>query len=186
MKLPYIDAHSTPIKINMSTTRGRLSIEQASATLDIKSTPARLDIESKQPVVVIDLSNTWDALTGGTPLKFMERIYNQQGQYVYEGISRKIQQYEQIGDLRIKQNPIPQIAKSNAFERSFTLQVYGPASGMNVSFTADIAAPQVQYTPGKVDADITPNYPVMNHSPGEVKFYTEQYPFVEITVKNAQ
>ena len=183
MQISHIDIRSTPIKISTTTTKGEFDMRQTRATLQVETGLGEWNIKTKRPEVIVDLSKTWDALTGGDHLRCMERIYNQKGQYVYEGIRRRIEQYRQIADVSVPNNPIGNIAYSNAFQRELQLNVFGEASHLNVSFTPEIENPDIEYIRKYAKTDITPGSVHISYQPGTIKTEVVQYPSVSINVK---
>lgn len=181
MRFPQIDIRQTPARLDISSKLGQFNIRQQNATMDIQTTQAVIDVKTKQPVVTVDMSKTWDALNGGGTLSFMNRIYNQSGQFVQDAINQTVQEYNQIGDLTRPVDPIPEIARRSMFRDPPKLQVYGQASVLNLSFNAQITPPDIKITPGRAEVSIVPNKPEINYQRGGVRIAMAQYPSVHIT-----
>lgn len=181
MTFPQIQIQQTPARIDIQSTRGQFEIRQQKASMDIETTRGVLEVHSEQPVVKVDMSKTWDALTGGNNLRLMSRIYNQFGQFVQQAIENTVDEYNQIGDLRNTEDPIPEIARQSMFAKQPKLQIYGEASISNISFDVQISKPEVNFTPGKADVKVTPNKPQIEYHRGNVNIQMAQYPSVNIT-----
>jgi hypothetical protein len=181
MRLPQIDIRQTPARLNISSKLGEYHITQKNASMDIKTTQAVIDIKTETPVVMADMTKTWDALNGGGTLSFMNRLYNQFGQFVQDAINRTVQEYNQIGDLTLDTDPIPNIARQSLFRSPPKLQIYGEASVFNLSFNVKITPPDIRITPGKAEVSVIPNKPEINYQRGGVNISMAQYPVVHIT-----
>ncbi|MGG4144862.1 DUF6470 family protein [Paenibacillus algorifonticola] len=181
MKLPQLNIQSTLGKIGIQSELGKYDIKQSSATLDISTVHTTMDIKSSQPIVVIDQSKMWDALTGGKPEAFWNRIYNQFGRFVQEGISQTIQDYDRIGDILYDGDPVGDIAGESFSRQSYQLQIFGPASAGNISFEAVIQKPEINITPGHVEMNVQTSKPQIEYQRGGVNIYMERYPSVQIT-----
>ncbi|MFD0590660.1 DUF6470 family protein [Paenibacillus sp. GCM10027627] len=180
MRLPQIQIHSTPARIGIESKLGHYKIDQKQADVRMKSVDAVVNINSEPAVVLIDQSKTWEALTGGKPLPFWNRIYNQSGKYVLDAINKTVQEYNQIGDI-LAEGTIAALAKQSLSEERPKLQVFGPASPNNVSFKAVLSDPEINVTRGYVDIEVRPNPPQIEYMRGHVKTYMAQRPSVEVT-----
>ncbi|RJE85632.1 hypothetical protein D3P07_20785 [Paenibacillus sp. 1011MAR3C5] len=181
MRFPQIQIEQIPARLDITSTQGKFDIRQKSATMNVQSTPGVLEVESEPPVVIVDMTKTWDALTGGKPISFMNRIYDQFGQFVQHAIENTVSTYNQIGDLTLEENPIGEIAIQNMLRQPPKVQIYGEASVANISFEAHVSPPRINYTPGKVDIETIPNKPQVDFQRGGVQYQMTQYPAVRIT-----
>ncbi|GBG07193.1 hypothetical protein PAT3040_01741 [Paenibacillus agaridevorans] len=181
MRLPQIQIQSMPARIDIRSQQGRFDIRQQPAVMDIKSTRTVIDVEWERPEVLFDMTKTWEALNGGGNLAFMNRIYNQSGQFVLQSIQNTVSEYDRIGDLPTDGSAIAAIAKESMYRQPPKLQMYGEASVLNLSFDPRISKPQVQVRPGDVNISITPSKPEINYQRGNVNIEMAQYPAVQIT-----
>lgn len=181
MTFPQIQIQQTPARLDIQSKPGQFEIHQQKASMDIETTSAVLDIQTEQPVVIVDMSKTWDAITGGNPLRLMGRIYNQFGQFVQQAIENTVDEYNQIGDLRNTEDPIPEIARQSMYAKPPKVQIYGDASISNISYDVQLSKPEVDFKPGKVDVNISPNKPDIEFHRGNVNIQMAQYPSVKIT-----
>ncbi|KQO11006.1 DUF6470 family protein [Paenibacillus sp. Leaf72] len=181
MKLPQLQIQSTSGKIGIQSGLGKYDIKQGHATMDISTVNTIIDVKSTQPVLIIDQSKMWDALTGGKPEAFWNRLYNQFGQFVIQGIEQTVQEYDRIGDILYNGDPVGDIAGESLSRQQPALQVYGPASVLNVRFDVVIEKPEINVTPGHVKVDVQTNKPQIEYRRGGVNIYMERYPSVQIT-----
>lgn len=180
MKLPQIQIHSIQGRIGIESQQGHYNIRQSQAEVQMKTVDAVVKINSEPAVVLVDQSKTWEALTGGKPIPFWNRIYNQSGKFVLDAINRTVQEYNQIGDILAEGNPVAAIAKQSISRKRPELQIFGPATPNNVSFKAVLAVPQIQVSRGFVDVNVQTNPPRIDYQRGYVKTFLKQRPSVEI------
>lgn len=112
---------------------------------------------------------------------FWNRIYSQYKQVAIENLNRIVDEGNRMGDLRIKGNPIPELALNEFVEGAPDLQVYGPASLDNTSFDYIPNDPDIQFIPGELNIQAQIQRPEINFHRGSVNIYMEQYPKVTIT-----
>lgn len=175
-----IQIRQTQGLIGIKTEPGQFEIQQSPASLSIETVNTRLEIHSQPPTIQYDQSKMWDALNGGKPMSFWNRIYNQQGQFVEQAISRINSNYERIGNILHSGNAIADIAAENiAIE--LPLQVYGPASSDNIDFDVTVQKPEIQVTPGHVNIQVSSNHPEIQYKRGNVSVYMQQFPNLQIT-----
>lgn len=181
MKLPQLQIHSTRARIGIESELGQYQIKQSPASVQIKSKDAVVHIETEPAVVMVDLTKTWDALTGGKPIPFWNRIYNQSGKYVIDAIQSTVEEYNRIGNILAEGNPIADLAHESMFRERPKLVIFGPASPNNVEFKPVITNPDIQVEIGGVDIQVQPNRPQIDYQRGYVRTFMEQYPSVKVT-----
>lgn len=181
MRLPQIQIQSTPARLGIQTDLGKFEIKQGRAELNIESTPAVIDIKNAKPEIIIDQSKTWDALTGGKPISFWNRVYSSYTQFPVSYVEKTVQDYNQIGDLTAGGNPIAEIARQSLSQELIPIQVYGEASHLNVKFDAVIQKPEINVQPGRVNIQSDIKQPEVNFQRGKVQIYMEQYASITIT-----
>ncbi|MFD0957914.1 DUF6470 family protein [Paenibacillus chungangensis] len=182
MRIPQISIHSTSAEMGIKSKLGHFEIKQKQATIAIHSVDAVVSIQSEPAVVLIDLSKTWDALTGGKPIAFWNRIYGQSNKYVLDAIRHTVQEYNQIGDVLSDGNPLAEAAKQSLSRERPKLQVYGSASPANVDFKAVLSDPEIQVSRGYVNVDAKINRPQIAYQRGYVNTFMKKYPSVEVSV----
>ncbi|AJY74515.1 DUF6470 family protein [Paenibacillus beijingensis] len=180
MKLPQLQIYQQPAKLGFRTEWGKVSIHQQQAEQQFHTVPTQVDITSSQPVVVIDQSLTWDAINGGKPEAFIQRIYSQTGEYMKRHTIDINHKWQRIADLSTKHNPIPDLAREELGRERPALPVYGPASVMNTKFDPQVRKPEIKVTPGYIEKDVQTHPVDIRFTPGKVHFYMEQYPSVTI------
>lgn len=178
--MPQLQIQSTPARIGIDSKLGHYEIKQSPATVRMDSRPAVVHIQSEPAIVHIDQSKTWEALTGGKPIPFWNRIYNSSGRYVLDAINQTVQDYNRIGNILANGNPIAEIARESLSKSPSKLPVYGPASPNNVEFTPVLNKPQIDVQVGDTDIQVQVNRPNIDYKRGHVRTYMEQYPSVQV------
>ncbi|GIO12280.1 hypothetical protein J19TS2_18350 [Cohnella xylanilytica] len=181
---------STPF-LSIQSQRGLISVESEPARLDIHRTPPDIQVESTDPVVeahnapgelVIDQTDSWNALNGGKPEAFWQRIYSQYKEIALQNLQKIVEDGNRVGDLRDRVNPIPEMALEEFVEGAPDLQVYGPATADNVDIQYipnDVNLTVVR--PGDVRVDVQTHPLKIAYHPGKVTVSVQQYPKVTIT-----
>jgi len=129
----------------------------------------------------IDQSLTNDALTGGKPEAFWNRIYSQYKQIAQQNIEQIVEKGNQMGDIAHGGNPLPEQALSEFLEGAPDIQIFGFASPVNVSFQYTPNDVNLQVQQGGVDIDVQAHKPEIEFHRGGVNVYMQQYPKVTIT-----
>lgn len=177
-------------QISISSQRGLIGIDTEPGGYEIRTFRPQLEVETTKPqmtahngpgTLYIDNSDTQNALTGGKPVVFWERIYSQYKQVVQQNIQRIVEEGNRMGDLRIKGNPIPDLALNEFTEGAPDLQIYGFASPRNVHFEYIPNDSNVEITPGEVNITAHIQKPEINYNRGSVNIYMQQYPKVTVT-----
>ncbi|TJY41949.1 hypothetical protein E5161_12185 [Cohnella pontilimi] len=177
-------------QISIHSQRGMIGIESQPGRYEITSKPAEIRAETHPPVMtadngpgelVIDQSRTWDALNGGKPEAFNQRYYSQFKNIGYQNIENIVEKGNRMGDLRVKGNPIAQIALEEYVKGPPALQIFGFASPDNVDISFIPRKLNLQVEPGSIRVDIQTHSPDIQFQRGAVKVYMAQYPSVTIT-----
>ena len=186
MRLPRLEIHTTKMKISTTTTdpvqeikqpKANLNIEQPAAILEISSTAAKLDIDTSQARRDIGLIG---------PLESTEKHANEAKQNVIEYIEKTAQEGRQMVEMAGKQpgvDTLQQIAWNEAKPKH---------SPINIKFIPSVGSVKIDYIPGKLDINVQPqkakidvqtNKPIINYTPGKVETDITQYPDIQIDVK---
>ncbi|MEK3883897.1 DUF6470 family protein [Paenibacillus sp. PL2-23] len=181
MIFPQLQIQSTRAKIGIRSELGHFEIKQSRAYIQIESKGARVHIDSEPAVVHIDQTKTWDALTGGKPLTFWNRIYDQSGKFVLDAIQNTVDEYNKIGNILATDNPIAEVARDSMFRQSPYHDIFGPASSDNVDFNPTFTKPDINVDVGGIDIQVQTNRPQIEYKRGSTRTYMEQYPSVHIT-----
>ncbi|MFC5528963.1 DUF6470 family protein [Cohnella yongneupensis] len=179
--VPFISVQSQKGKIGIHSERGQYEIRRPQPVLNISSRKPEIIAHNRPGQLNIDNSRTWEALDGGNMEVFWSRIYSQYKQIAQQNISEIVAQGNQLGDLRIKGNPIPDMALDEFIEGAPDLQVYGEASVDNTQFNYIPNDPDIQFVPGELNVQAQIQRPDINFHRGSVNIYMEQYPKVTIT-----
>ncbi|MFD0714958.1 DUF6470 family protein [Paenibacillus sp. GCM10027626] len=184
MRLPIIQATSQQGKIAIESELGHYNIRSRPADLQIETTRPQISASTPAPDLDIDSSRMWEAFNGGKPEVFWNKIYSQMPEIALQAIARIVERGNQMGDLRIQRNPIPDLAYEAAFEPKAPLQIFGPATPHNVDIHFTVHKPDVEVTPGRVDVRVQVNRPEIEYQRRDVKVTMEQYPRVQFYVPN--
>ena len=178
MSLPYIQARITNGLIGMNWSLGEYSIRSRSAELATRTTPTRINATMSPVRMDIELSKTHKALTGGNPLQLFRDLQGRMAGHAQQTIGRIVQKWDQIGNPLGGANAIPKLAKQGMLEGGPDLQVFGPASHMNLDIRWDIPKSDVQVEPGSVDVQVRTHKPEIEYHRGAVEVYLKQRPSV--------
>ncbi|WP_245947834.1 DUF6470 family protein [Paenibacillus sambharensis] len=168
-------------KLGIKTTRGRYEIKSTPPVLQVETKPAVITANNKPGELIIDSSEAHNALTGGKYEEFWDRIYSQYKAVAKRNIELIVEEGNRMGDLRIKGNPIADMALDAFIEGAPDIEVYGPASSDNVSIEYIPNQLNVQVQTGGADINVKTTRPEINYHRGNVSIYMEQYPSVTIT-----
>ncbi|CAG5088515.1 Putative uncharacterized protein yviE [Thermobacillus xylanilyticus] len=177
-------------QISIHTQRGLIGVDSEPGRFEIRQRQPEVQVETKRPVIaarnrpgelIIDQTLTHNALNGGKLEAFWLRIYAQYQEVARRNLEKIVMDGNRIGDLRIKQNPIPDIALDEFIEGPPDLQVYGEARPDNTKFEYIPNDPDIQVDPGGVEIDVQLHRPEIRYHRGYVKVYMVQYPAVTIT-----
>ncbi|OXM14131.1 DUF6470 family protein [Paenibacillus herberti] len=181
MRLPQLQIQQLPIRLDIQSEKAKVDIRQPRAEVSIRTSRPVVDIQSRRPELLIDQSATWNAINGGKPEAFIQRIYSDSRSVVQQHVIRTIQKWREISDLKNKENPIPDVAVGEAFRERAPRQLYGPASIFNTRINVNVQRPEINVTPGDVDIQVQTRRPEVDYSPASVKFTVAQYPKVIVT-----
>jgi len=179
--IPMISIHSQRGLIGIESRRGQFEIRRPQPELTIKSEQATITANNRPGTLRVDQSLTNDALNGGKPQSFWNRIYSQYKQIADQNIQQIVEKGNRLGDLRIKGNPIPDMALSAFIEGAPDLQIYGYASPANIAFQYTPNDVNVQVERGQLTVDAQIHRPDIQFHRGSVSIYMQQYPKVTIT-----
>lgn len=182
MKLPIIQAESQKGLIGIESRLGQYDIQSQPADMQVKSTPAQISAHVQLPELIINQDRMWAAFNGGKPVEFINRIYSQMPEIALQGIAHIVEKGNRMGDLRIKQDPIPDIALEDMLAGAPHVEVFGPASYHSVDIDFTIHQPDVQIEVGKVDIQVQTHRPEINYQRGSFKVYMQQYPSIRFDV----
>ncbi|MBB6632591.1 DUF6470 family protein [Cohnella thailandensis] len=177
-----ISIHSDPAILAFEGQLGKYDIKTHKPQVNVESRKAVVDIQNNGAgTLEIDMTLTNDAIDGGSPERFWNRIYSQYKQIAADNLVFIVEKGNTIGDLRIKQNPLPDYAIQEFMEGAPDLQVYGPALPDNTKLRYTPTNLDIQVTPGEVNIDVQTFRPDIQYNREYVNYYMKQYPKVTIT-----
>lgn len=177
-------------QIYVETQRGMISAESRRGWHEVERRQPDVHVETRRPVVtarnrpgelIIDQTLTHNAVNGGKLEAFWLRIYSQYREVALKNLEKIVTDGNRIGDLRIKGNPMAEIALDEFIEGPPDLQVYGEARPDNTKFDYIPNDPNLQVDPGGVEMDVQLHRPDIRYHRGYVRIYMVQYPEVRIT-----
>ncbi|WP_339278968.1 DUF6470 family protein [Paenibacillus sp. FSL W8-1187] len=181
MRLPQLQIESQPIRLDIQSRKAQVDIRQPRAEVSVQTTRPSLDVQPNRPVLQIDQTATWNAINGGKPEAFTQRIYSDTPAVMQQHAARTIQKWRQIADLQVKSDPLPDVALSEAFRERAPRQVFGPASLFNTRISVEVRKPDISLTPGDVDIQVQTHRPQVDYARGSVQYTVTQYPKVIVT-----
>ncbi|MCM3750193.1 DUF6470 family protein [Paenibacillus pasadenensis] len=181
MRLPQLQIQQQPIRLDIRTEKAKVDIRQPRAEVSINSTKPVIDVQTHRPELLIDQTDTWNAINGGKPEAFMQRIYSDTKSIALQHVERTIQKWREISDLRTKENPLPDVALRESRRERAPRQLYSEPSIFNTRINFDIQRPEINITPGDVDIQVQTRKPEVDYAPGKVHISVAQYPKVTVT-----
>lgn len=182
LNIPHLDIHTTRAQIDLKITDATVDIEQPKAVQDIQQPKGVLEIHTTRGHLEVDSSQAWEDLGLYSAPRAIKINAEQALQAVKEGMSRTVQEGNQMMDLRRKGNVISQIAK----------QRYGPKKvESEIKFIPSVDAVKIEntpgtlsinYTPSKVQINVQTNKPVITYTPWDVKTFLAREASITIDV----
>jgi hypothetical protein len=173
--IPTIRIEQQSALLGLTTHAGNMEIRQPQASMEMRTTPLKIEIQSPQGELRIDQSRAWDALGIGSRTTFLNRIYSESKQIVLQGIARIVENGNRMAAIHNGSDAIADIAAEQAFA-SGGINYLGEASYDNVDIEYTPHKPIFQVDPGSVQIRITPNKPEIQYHPGKVDVYMARYP----------
>jgi len=179
--IPFISIHSQKGLIGINSEPGHYEIRSTRPVTQVSSTPSYFTANNRSGELRIDHTLTDNALTGGKPEAFWQRIYSQYKDIAKQNLEKIVMEGNQQGDLRYKGNPMAEQALNDFIEGPPDLQVFGFASPANISFQYIPNELDLQFVRGTRDVEVQTFKPEINYQRGSVNIYMQQYPQVTIT-----
>lgn len=179
ISIPHIQIRQQYAKLGMDSEPGQQDIRQPPATLEMSTTPLRMEITYRNPDIEIDQSRAWAALGLGGILEAMTRIHARAREVGLDGIARIVENGNRMAAIHLHTNAIADIAEEQAFE-FYEFDYVGPASVDNVDIHITTHKPEIEFTGGTLEIDAHPHKPIINYDRGKLDIYMLQYPKVEI------
>ncbi|RED57606.1 DUF6470 family protein [Cohnella lupini] len=179
--VPFISIQSQRGLIGIESERGRYDIRRPKPELQVQSIKAVVTATNRPGNLQIDQTLTNNALTGGKPEVFWNRIYSQYKQIAQQNIQQIVEKGNRMGNIARRDNPIPELALNDFVEGAPDLQVFGFASPTNIEFQYTPNDVNLQVDRGRLNIDVQVHRPEINFERGNVNIYMQQYPKVTIT-----
>jgi hypothetical protein len=179
--VPFISMESQRGLIGIESQKGQFEIRRPQPQINTRTTPAEITASNRPGDLQVDQTLTDNALTGGKPADFWERIYSQYKEIGMRNIQEIVEKGNTIGDLRIKGDPMPSMALDAFVEGAPDLQVYGFASPVNIAIQYTPHNTNLEVIPGGVEIQAQIQRPEINFHRGGVNIYMQQYPKLIIT-----
>jgi hypothetical protein len=166
--------------IGIETQSAQVEIDQQEPDFELEIEDPKVRIESTLPQVQISQQQAFSesGLKGVLELTYENAQIAKQ--LLLGGIQRVSQQGDQMADIS-KPDPLPDQAKYNAwdqFKKDYNIATM-PESGPDIEVIEGVNDIQVQE--GHVENKTKTAYgPLIEYTPGSVRFYMQQYPNLEI------
>ncbi|RFU63948.1 DUF6470 family protein [Peribacillus glennii] len=184
MNFPQVRLQTSPALIEISTKRGRQSIEQPQAELDIQQPKAELTINRTPSKLTIDQTKAREDVDLKSIGSRIEEAAQLGKQKWLEGIERRVRDGEELMKIENGGNAIANQAKRNGSK---------PIYEYNVGWVPHHGSVSIDYQPGNVEVNVKINKPVMNnrankpivsYEPGEVEIRLKQYNSLNVDFDN--
>lgn len=153
---PQIRLQSTFAQIEMTTSPGKLEMEQPAADLRIEQPAAEMTIERTPSKLTIDQTKAREDVDLKSVRVRIGEAAQLGKQAVLEGISRRIQDGDELMRIENGGNPIKTQAKRNS---------EGPTKQFGLAWIPSAGSVKEEYDPGNVEIDWKTHDPIIeNHS----------------------
>jgi hypothetical protein len=180
LRFPAIQIQQQYAKLGIDAELGRYDMRQPKASIEMRTTAPKLELESSPGNLSIDQSRAWDALARGGALQTMSRIYSDAQNAALQGIARIVDNGNRLAAIHRGGNPIAEMAREAAFQ-SHSFSITGPASSGNVDIEYEPSPVRTEYISGTVDITVIPQRPEVEYIRGKVDIHMQQYGQVTIT-----
>ncbi|WP_123042223.1 DUF6470 family protein [Cohnella candidum] len=182
MELLRLSIRSTPARLGIESPRGQLQMESKPAQLEISS--PRVDMQIRQPrgELSIDASAAWLALGLGGPLETNTLKTQQANERTAEAIDRIVQKGNRMAQITNKSDAVVELAAGALIQDSEGIRIWGPASNMNVKMEYTPHPAEINAKPAHPDIQVHVNKPDIQYTPGKAKIYVEQMNSIRIWV----
>lgn len=181
MDIPQIRIETIKGKIDITKRQGQLSIEQPQGELQIEQPQATLNIKKKPGKLTIDQTRAREDVDLKSIRRRNEEFAQVGKQTLLNGISRRIQEGEQLMKIENGFSAISSIAKQN---------IEGKIKQFGLGFIPKTGSVNVSYDPGEVKVEFSPNKPKIDYKvikptvdfhPDEIVIEMNQYPSLKIS-----
>jgi len=167
-------------KIGIESEPGRYEIKQPRPNFEMNTKHPKLVATYHRGELTIDSTRAREAFGKGNVFQFT-RLMAQEGQRLaLEGIGRRVDEGNRMKAIHTGQNAIADIAYDSVF-RDFKINYEGPFTPDPVDVTYTAVEPDMQFEPGSVSVQSSPNPPQIQYHVGKVRVYLQQKASLEIT-----
>ncbi|WP_102692932.1 DUF6470 family protein [Rummeliibacillus pycnus] len=182
MNIPRLEIHTTRAQIDLKITEAKVDIEQPKAVQDIEQPKGVLEIRTTRGHLEVDSTQAREDLGLYSAPRAIKINAEQALQAVKEGMSRTVQEGNQMMDLKHKGNVISQIAKQRYGPKKVESEIKFIPSVDSVKIENTPGTLSINYTPSKVKINVQTNKPVITYTPWDVETFLVQKPSITIDV----
>ncbi|WNS81299.1 DUF6470 family protein [Domibacillus sp. DTU_2020_1001157_1_SI_ALB_TIR_016] len=183
MNIPTLRIQTTDAQISISTTKGKQSIQQPPATVEMKQLKAEMKITTTPGKLTIDQSQAWADMDRKNILQRNREAAAEAVQKAWEGIGRRASEGRELAAIHKGGNPIAEQAVRHT-RRNFETGIGWIPSHGSVKIDYQPGDVQIEANARPVEYKATMNKPVIRYEPGDVNIELVQKPSVHIEVVN--
>ncbi len=174
------------IEVVINQNFGQIGIQQYPASIRVSSPPPSLQVDTRAaemvakkqwPAVIIDMTKTRESMGYKPIVKLEQDIAKKAMAKADNGVRREVREGDQMGRIENHSNPIPQMAKEDAWsETSYNV-------GLMPTVPPDIKGIgrlEIDCKMGKVSTKAEISKPQISASPGSVDIYVKEKPSIEV------
>jgi len=176
---PLLEIRTIPMSMEFKINKAHYEIVNSNASVEItRSSEGGLEMHVKPIKLNIDTVDARCSVGVNSVIRSVDDFAKQGIKSAYEATASYAEEGNMMLDIRIMDNPIPEIAiqKFNS-EISFNLGAT-PSAGSEISW--DPQEISIKYEMDKLNFDWKINRPQINFIPGSIEFIINEYPRVEI------
>lgn len=175
---PLLEMRTIPMSMEFKINKAHYEIKNSNASVEITRNEGGLEMHVKPIKLNIDTVDARCSVGIKSVIRSDGDFAKQGIKSAYEATASFAEEGNMMLDIRIKDNPIPEIAiqKFNS-EISFNLGVT-PSVGSEITW--DPQEISIKYEMDKLNFDWKINRPQINFIPGSIEFIINEYPRVEI------
>lgn len=175
---PLLEIRNIPISMEFRINKAQYEVVTTDASVEITRDQGGLEMRMKPIRLNLDTVEARYSAGIKSAMRSVEDFAKEGKQAAYEAIASYAREGNMMLDIRIMENPIPEIA----------LQKFNSQVNFNIGFTPEVGPeitwdPQeisIKYEMDKLNFDWQINRPKINFIPGSIEFIIKEYPKVEI------
>lgn len=182
MRFPQLQMESQRGRISIEQNPAKIEIRQARATQTIEQPSAEMNIRTTKGKMHIDQSQAWEDRLLMSTIRLNEMHAQEGMQAIQEGTARRAEQGAQL--LKIEQggNIIAEQAIENGHPQMKQLSIKYVPSPFSVKLNYEPGELEIDFQPRKPVIDVQINKPELSFERGPVNISMAQYPHLEISV----